>query len=63
MDRQSRSILELTRDSMVEPGKELFGVSVRRNIGGAPWDCGTNAASKDEQSKAERLCLSLRGAK
>jgi hypothetical protein len=56
-------VLELTRDSMVEPGKELYGVSVRRNIGGAAWDCGTNAASKDEQAKAEKLCLSLRAAK
>lgn len=56
-------VLELTRDSMVEPGKELYGVSVRRNIGGAAWDCGTNAANKDEQAKAEKLCLSLRAAK
>jgi hypothetical protein len=56
-------ILELTREAMVEPGKELFGVSVRRTLGGAPWDCGTNAASKDEQAKAEKLCLSLRPAK
>ena len=56
-------ILELTRESMVEPGKELFGVSVRRTLGGAPWDCGTNASSKDELAKAEKLCLSLRAAK
>jgi hypothetical protein len=56
-------ILELTRDAMVEPGKELYGVSVRRTLGGAPWDCGTNAASRDEQAKAEKLCLSLRPAK
>ena len=54
---------ELTRESMVEPGKELFGVSVRRTLGGAPWDCGTNASSKDELAKAEKLCLSLRAAK
>lgn len=56
-------VLELTRESMIEPGKELYGVSVRRTIGGAAWDCGTNGSSKDEQAKAEKLCLSLRAAK
>ena len=56
-------VLELTRGAMGEPNRELFGVSVRRTIAGAPWDCGTNGASKDEQAKAEKLCLSLRAAK
>jgi len=56
-------VIELTRDSMVEPGKELFGVSVRRNINGTPWDCGTNAMSADERTKAEKICTSLRAAK
>jgi hypothetical protein len=56
-------ILELTRGAMGEPDRELFGVSVRRNIAGAAWDCGTNGASKAEQAKAEKLCLSLRAAK
>lgn len=56
-------ILELTRDDMMEPGKELHGVWVRRTLGGKPYDCGTNGRSKDEQAKAEKLCLSLREAK
>ena len=56
-------ILELTREAMSEPGRELYGVSVRRTLAGAPWDCGTNASSKDELAKAEKLCLSLRPAK
>lgn len=56
-------ILELSREAMVEPGKELFGVSVRRTIDGKPYDCTTNAQTADERAKAERLCLSLRAAK
>lgn len=56
-------VIELTRDAMAEPGKQLYGVSVRKTLGGAPWDCGTNASSKDELAKAEKLCLSLRAAK
>jgi hypothetical protein len=38
-------------------------VSVRRNIAGVAWDCGTNGASKEEQARAAKLCLSLRAAK
>ena len=56
-------ILELTREAMIEPGKELYGVSVRKTINGAPFDCGTNGKSKEEQQKAEKLCMSLRAAK
>ena len=53
-------ILELTRASLSEPGKELYSVSVRRTIDGAAWDCGSTAGSPDERGDAEGLCLSLR---
>jgi hypothetical protein len=56
-------IVELTREALAEPGKELFGVSVRRNIAGAAWDCGTNGMNAEEQARAKKLCLSLRAAK
>lgn len=56
-------ILELSRESMAEPGKELFGISVRRTIDGKPYDCTTNAQTADQRAKAERLCVSLRAAK
>lgn len=56
-------ILELTRGALAEPGRELFGVSVRRKLAGTAWDCGTNGASKEEQARARALCLSLRAAR
>ncbi len=56
-------IIELTRESMVEPGKELVGVAIRRTIDGVAWDCGTNAQSADEAAKAAKICQSLRAAK
>jgi hypothetical protein len=55
-------IIEVTRESMIDR-KELYGVSVRRTIAGKAWDCGTNADSREEIAKVERLCASLRAAK
>ena len=56
-------ILEMTREAMVEPGKELLGVEVRRTINNQPWDCGTNADTKEEIARVVKLCQSLRAAK
>ena len=55
-------ILEGEGSSMVD-NKPLYAVSVRRTINNAPYDCGTNADSKDAMAKAEKLCQSLRPAK
>lgn len=56
-------ILELTREAMIEPGKELLGISVRRTIDGKPWDCGSNVDSRDELEKVKKICQSLRAAR
>ena len=56
-------ILELTREAMVEPGKELLGISIRRTIDGKPWDCGSNVSTPAELAKVKRICQSLRAAK
>jgi hypothetical protein len=55
-------ILEGTGESMIDKNP-LYAVSVRRTISGAPYDCGTNAQSREEMAAAERLCASLRPAK
>ena len=55
-------ILEGAGESMVDK-KPLYTVSVRRTIAGVPYDCGTNADTKDEIARAEKLCQSLRAAK
>ncbi|HUJ59099.1 MAG TPA: hypothetical protein VLX92_11425 [Kofleriaceae bacterium] len=55
-------IIELEGSSMVD-NKPLYGVAVRRAIGGMSWDCTTNADSKDEVAKVEKECASLRAAK
>jgi hypothetical protein len=54
-------VLEGDRDSM--SGSKLFAIEVRRTIDGKPWNCGTNASSEDERTKAKALCNSLRAAK
>jgi hypothetical protein len=54
-------ILEGTRTSM--SGNKLYTVSVRRTLGGKPFDCGTNAQSEAERDTAKKLCQSLRAAK
>lgn len=53
-------IIEMTGESM---GSPTIAVSVRRTIGGKPWDCGSNVNSKAEATKLEKLCQSLRAAK
>jgi len=55
-------ILEGAGESMIDK-KPLYTVSVRRTIAGVPYDCGTNADTKDEIARAEKLCQSLRAAK
>lgn len=53
-------VLEGDRESMT--GGALFAISVRRTLGGKPFDCSTNADSKEARDKALKLCQSLRAA-
>lgn len=53
-------ILEAARESM--SGGALIGVSVRRTLGDKPYDCGTNAATRDEADRAIKMCQSLKPA-
>lgn len=43
-------------------GNTVFGVSLRLTVDGRPWDCGTNAGSKEEREKVVKMCKSLRKA-
>ncbi|HEY1559127.1 MAG TPA: hypothetical protein VGF94_30105 [Kofleriaceae bacterium] len=52
-------ILEGNGQSMVD-NKPLLAVWVRRTIGGAPYDCGTNADTKEQIAKVLAECQSLR---
>jgi len=52
--------LEWDADSIT--GSVIYGIAVRTVIDGKPWDCGTNASSKEEREKAARICKSLRKA-
>ncbi|MCX5742888.1 MAG: hypothetical protein NT062_10370 [Proteobacteria bacterium] len=53
-------IIEMTGTSMGDP---MTAVSVRRTIGGKPFDCGSNVKDKAEAAAVVKLCQSLRAAK
>jgi len=53
-------IIEMKGKSMT--GDEIVAVSVRRTLGGKPFDCSSNV-KQDEVAKLEKLCASLRAAK
>lgn len=52
--------LEWDADSIT--GSKVFGISIHTTIDGKPWECGTNAGSKEEREKVVQMCKSLRKA-
>jgi len=53
--------LEYTLESMMDK-KPIYGVKLRRTIGGKVYDCGSNSSSEAERAKVIALCGSLRAA-
>jgi hypothetical protein len=52
-------VLEWEADSMMEPGKTLYGVNVKRTVAGKGISCARNVDKKDAADAISKACRSI----